>query len=109
MIINRLSQTPRTSCGEVTCQVTGRFHRENLLSMARRADSVLTSDAGYASAQAVVPVVRDPGAELTPEQISRLLHRIETGAYDCLEIVDAVARRILASGDLASPLFATGE
>lgn len=58
-------------------------------------DSVVISDAGRAlSAQG--PQVSD----LDPQKEAQIRQRIVDGAYDSLEIVDQVARRILDSGDL---------
>lgn len=109
MIINRLTQMARTSCDQIACRVADSPQPEKPLSVAGGTESVRISDAGRATARAVAPVVRDPDAELTPEQIARLLHRIETGAYDCLEVIDAVARRIQADEDLAFSMFGPSE
>ena len=40
------------------------------------------------------------GATLTPERIDEVRQRIIQGAYDQASVVEAVARRILHSGDL---------
>lgn len=40
------------------------------------------------------------GAALTPERIAEVRQRILRGAYDQASVVEAVARRILQSGDL---------
>jgi negative regulator of flagellin synthesis FlgM len=61
-----------------------------------RSDKVEISDAGRALA------ARD-GEEtrgLDPARAARIRGRILSGAYDTLEVVDAVARRLLDSGDL---------
>ena len=39
-------------------------------------------------------------AELSPERSASIRTRILSGAYDTVEVVDKVAQRILASGDL---------
>ena len=62
-----------------------------------RSDKVSISDAGRALA------ARDGGPEsagLDPARAARIRERVLNGAYDTLEVVDAVARRLLASGDL---------
>ena len=63
----------------------------------QRGDKVQISDAGRAlAAQAANPA----RGELTAERVSEVRERILSGAYDSLEIVDQVARRMLASGDI---------
>ncbi|HYD50996.1 MAG TPA: flagellar biosynthesis anti-sigma factor FlgM [Gemmatimonadaceae bacterium] len=62
-----------------------------------RSDRVEISDAGRALA------ARDgatESSELSPERIAQLRQRVLDGAYNSLEVVDEVARRILARGDL---------
>ncbi len=62
-----------------------------------RSDKVSISDAGRALA------ARDGGpdaAALDPSRASQIRDRVLNGAYDTLEVVDAVARRLLRSGDL---------
>jgi hypothetical protein len=62
-----------------------------------RSDRVSISDAGRALA------ARDGGTEsvgLDPARAARIRERVLNGAYDTLEVVDAVARRLLDSGDL---------
>ena len=61
-----------------------------------RSDRVSISDAGRALA------ARDGGdtAALDPARASRIRDRVLSGAYDTLEVVDAVARRLLDSGDI---------
>lgn len=72
------------------------------VSAVRRTDSVRISSAGRALAEQTQPVRQDPDADLTTEQISEIRQRILAGAYDSLEVVEEVARRILASGELGS-------
>jgi negative regulator of flagellin synthesis FlgM len=61
-----------------------------------RSDKVQISDAGRALAARGT----DKAVELTPERSADVRRRILSGAYDTIEVVDAVARRLLASGDL---------
>ena len=66
-------------------------------SSADRSDKVSISDAGRALA------ARDGDTEsvgLDPARAARIRERVLNGAYDTLEVVDAVARRLLDSGDL---------
>ncbi len=58
-------------------------------------DSVVISDAGRALSAQDSQV-----SDIDPHQESVIRNRIVDGAYDSLEIVDQVARRILDSGDL---------
>jgi hypothetical protein len=56
--------------------------------------SVSISDAGRALA-------RDSMADsVDPARASQIRERVLSGAYDSLEVVDALARRLLHSGDL---------
>ena len=61
-----------------------------------RTDKVSISDAGRALA------ARDGSetASLDPARAARIRERVLNGAYDTLEVVDAVARRLLDSGDI---------
>jgi anti-sigma28 factor (negative regulator of flagellin synthesis) len=66
-------------------------------SSADRSDKVSISDAGRALA------ARQGGTETVTFDSTRLASigdRVSSGAYNTLEVVDAVARRLLASGDL---------
>lgn len=74
----------------------------------RRTDAVHISSAGRARAEAELPVRGDPATPLTSDQIARIRERINSGAYDSLDVIEAVARRILAAGDLTTGP-ATGE
>jgi hypothetical protein len=58
-------------------------------------DSVVISEAGRALSTQDSQVT-----DLDPRQEAVIRQRIVDGAYDALEIVDQVARRILESGDL---------
>ena len=65
-------------------------------SSADRSDKVSISEAGRALA------AREGGAErasLDPSRASQIRERVLSGAYNTLEVVDAVARRLLDSGD----------
>jgi hypothetical protein len=60
-----------------------------------RSDKVSISDAGRALA------ARDgEGESVDPARASQIRERVLSGAYDTLEVVDAVARRLLDTGDL---------
>jgi hypothetical protein len=66
-------------------------------SSTNRSDKVQISDAG----RALAARGGDQAAtELDPARSASVRHRILSGAYDTVEVVDAVARRLLASGDL---------
>ena len=71
---------------------------------APRADSVQISEAGRAK---MAQMVGDPAAvgraELTPQRVAEIRRRVLKRAYDTLGVVDEVARRLLASGDLSEP------
>ena len=54
-------------------------------------DSVELSAEGQALAQA---------AALSPERVAEIRQKVLQGAYDTADVVDAVAKRILQSGDL---------
>src|SRR5919202_487343 len=67
-----------------------------------RADSVQISEAGRAKmAQMVGGPAAVGRAELTPERVAEIRRRVLERAYDALGVVDEVARRLLASGDLS--------
>jgi hypothetical protein len=62
-----------------------------------RSDKVQISDAGRALA------ARDgdrTSTDLDPARAASVRQLVLNGAYDTVEVVDAVARRLLASGDL---------
>jgi negative regulator of flagellin synthesis FlgM len=65
-------------------------------SAADRSDKVEISDAG----RALAARDGDESSGLDPARAARIRGRILNGAYDTLEVVDAVARRLLDSGDL---------
>ena len=62
-----------------------------------RSDKVQISDAGRALAARGGDRAQ---SELDPVRAAGIRDRILSGAYDTIEVVDAVARRLLASGDL---------
>lgn len=61
-----------------------------------RSDKVQISDAGRALAARGADA---PGG-LDPARAASIRGRVLSGAYDTLEVVDSVARRLLDSGDL---------
>jgi negative regulator of flagellin synthesis FlgM len=61
-----------------------------------RSDKVEISDAG----RALAARDGDQPTALDPARAARIRGRILSGAYDTLEVVDAVSRRLLDSGDL---------
>jgi hypothetical protein len=61
-----------------------------------RSDKVQISDAG----RALAARGSDKAVNLDPVRSADVRRRILSGAYDTVEVVDAVARRLLASGDL---------
>lgn len=63
----------------------------------QRSDKVQISDAGRALAAQANGGARET---LTPERIAEVRDRILSGAYNSLEVVDQVARKILTSGDI---------
>jgi negative regulator of flagellin synthesis FlgM len=63
----------------------------------QRNDKVQISDAGRAlAAQATTP----GRSELSPERIAEVRERILSGAYNSLDVVEEVARKMLATGDI---------
>jgi negative regulator of flagellin synthesis FlgM len=66
-----------------------------------RRDRVQISETGRAlSAQLAADEPARTTAPLTPERIAALRQQVLDGAYNSIEMVDQVARRILQSGDL---------
>ena len=66
-----------------------------------RSDKVQISDAGRAlAARADGTSDSASTSSLDPARASRIRQRVLSGAYDTLEVVDAVSRRLLDSGDL---------
>jgi len=91
---------PETARTSQTADVTDRGTIQPIApapSSSSRSDQVQISDAGRALA------ARGDGTSTTgldPAVASRVRGRILSGAYDTLEVVDAVSRRLLDSGDL---------
>jgi hypothetical protein len=67
-------------------------------STAERSDKVEISDAGRALAARGTAAADE--SSLDPARAASIRGRILGGAYNTLDVVDAVARRILDSGDL---------
>ncbi len=61
-----------------------------------RSDKVQISDAG----RALAAREGDATSGLTPARAATIRGRVLSGAYDTLEVVDSVARRLTDSGDL---------
>jgi negative regulator of flagellin synthesis FlgM len=62
---------------------------------ARRGDDVQISDAGRALASQA-----SSRGEMSAERIADVREKILSGAYNSLEVVDQVARKMLISGDI---------
>ncbi len=58
-----------------------------------KSDSVQISDAGRR-------LSTEQKASVDPERVAELRNKVLTGAYNTLDVVDQVARRILQRGDL---------
>ncbi len=63
---------------------------------APRSDSVEISSAGRSLSQSAL----EARSNLDPERVAELRTKVLTGAYNTLDMVDHVARRILSRGDL---------
>jgi hypothetical protein len=61
-----------------------------------RSDKVQISDAG----RALAAREGDATSGLTPARAATIRGRVLSGAYDTLDVVDSVARRLMDSGDL---------
>ena len=75
---------------------TGLRWRKSSYSNANSAECVEISDAG----RALAAREGDGRRGLDPARAAQIRGRVLSGAYDTLEVVDAVARRLLDSGDL---------
>lgn len=62
-----------------------------------KSDSVQISDAGRSLAGRLE---KDDQASFDPERVAELRNKVLSGAYNTLDVVDQVARRILSRGDL---------
>lgn len=67
-------------------------------STAPRTDSVAISDAGRALSSS--PASTKAAASLTPERVADLRKKVLAGAYNSTHVVDAVAKRLLSTGDV---------
>ena len=74
-------------------QKQGTTAREN---EASRSDTVEISSAGRSLSQSAL----EAKSNLDPERVAQLRTKVLTGAYNTLDMVDHVARRILSRGDL---------
>lgn len=63
----------------------------------KKSDHVQISDAGRSMASRLELNQR---ADFDPERIAEIRTKVLTGAYNTLDVVDQVARRILTRGDL---------
>lgn len=63
-----------------------------------RQDSVAISDAGRALSGGAAS--GKSAASLTPERVAELRKKVLEGAYNSTHVVDAVAKRLLSSGDI---------
>ena len=63
----------------------------------KKSDSVQISSAGRSLSDRVE---KEQQADLAPERVAELRNKVLTGAYNTLDVVDQVARRILSRGDL---------
>ena len=61
-----------------------------------KSDSVQFSDAGRSMARAE----KDSQVQFDPQRVAELRTKVLTGAYNTLDVVDQVARRIMTRGDL---------
>jgi negative regulator of flagellin synthesis FlgM len=68
--------------------------------VAPRNDRVQISDAGRALAAQETASAKGARTELTPERIGEIRGKILAGAYNSVEVVDEVARRMLERGDV---------
>ena len=65
-----------------------------------RSDKVQISDAGRALAESLKPSAAESAVELSPERVAEIRKRLLEGAYESVDVVDEVARRILGRGDV---------
>ncbi len=63
----------------------------------KKSDSVQISDAGRSM---VGRLEQDAKSTFDPERVAELRTKVLTGAYNTLDVVDQVARRIISRGDL---------
>jgi negative regulator of flagellin synthesis FlgM len=65
--------------------------------VSRRSDSVEISDTARSLASRAESEER---AQMDPERVAELRKKVYEGAYNALDVVDQVARRILTRGDI---------
>ena len=65
-----------------------------------RVDRVEISDAGRALSAQSAPDATEAGSAMSSERLTELRQRVLGGAYNSLEMVDQVARRMLQRGDV---------
>ncbi len=70
---------------------------QNSTNTRAQSDSVQISDAGRSLASRVE---QDAKSTFDPERVAELRTKVLTGAYNTLDVVDQVARRIISRGDL---------
>ena len=68
--------------------------------VAPRNDRVQISDAGRALAAQETGAAGGVRGELTPERVGEIREKILAGAYNSVEVVEEVARRMLERGDI---------
>jgi negative regulator of flagellin synthesis FlgM len=66
----------------------------------QRTDRVQISDAGRALAAQRAEAAGEPEKVLSPERVAEIRQRILGGAYNSVEVVEEVARRMLERGDI---------
>jgi len=57
----------------------------------------------------VLALRNEPPEDLTPQRIAEIREKILSGAYNSLDLVDELARRILISGDVTGTPNPSGE
>jgi hypothetical protein len=63
-------------------------------------DRVEISEAGRALSAQSAPEATGAGDELSTDRLTELRQRVLSGAYNSLEMVDQVARRMIQRGDI---------
>lgn len=92
--LQRTSLTP----GVDKAAPNARKHTTDAPTAVSRGDSVQISDAGRALATEQADAAGRP--ELSAERIGEIRERILQGAYNSVEVVEEVARRMLERGDI---------
>ena len=96
-IFDPLRPDRATPGGDPAPQRPGDQDSASSTTVPKKSDSVSISSAGRSLSGRVE---RDQLAELAPERVAELRNKVLTGAYNTLDVVDQVARRILSRGDL---------